>query len=390
MPTYQYQAKDRDGRPATGHVEAPSESEAAAQVRGMGLFVTSLRVAGGAERSSSRSSREGVWAQVFPPVNLGKRLMFWRQFSSLLQSGVSVSEAFRSIADTSRGHMARVAMDAARRTASGEPASAVLSDYPGTFPRAEVALLMAGERAGNTAETVRSLAEMNEREAQFRREYMFQLAYPVLVFVCILFIPLLPVAVLQGGGAALGIIRTRYVPPAIILFAVFVFARLLFALAPPAAVAWDFLKLRAPGVGAIVMRLAASRACSLIGAAYRSGLDLPLAVELAAGSCGNAAMGKRLMQAVPSIRGGESLTNSLGRTHAFPLRALQMLATGEKTGNVDEMMESASGYFRDEAHTFIRLSAVGLGVLALVIAGMIVLGMAMSFYGGYGQSLPVD
>lgn len=101
-------------------------------------------------------------------------------------------------------------------------------------------------------------------------------------------------------------------------------------------------------------------------------------------------MGKRLMQAVPSIRGGESLTNSLGRTHAFPLRALQMLATGEKTGNVDEMMESASGYFRDEAHTFIRLSAVGLGVLALVIAGMIVLGMAMSFYGGYGQSLPVD
>lgn len=390
MAVFDYQAKDRSGREVRGRLQAASEAEAARALREQGLFVLRLRVSGRSGAAAPGAVREGALARAFPRVSLSRRMMFWRQLHTLLRSGVSVSEAFRSIGALNSGHLRRVLLDVAERTARGEPASQALAAYPGTFPPAEVALLRAGEYSGSVEAVAGTIADMNEREIQVRRSFMMELAYPVLVLLALLFIPLLPALVLEGGGAAVAIIRQKYVPPALIIAAAFVALRILLAAVPVAGEAWDLLKLRTPGIGAIVSRLASAKASRLMAAAYRAGLEPSLALELAADSCGNAALGRRLRAAAPEIRAGQDLAGTLARAGALPRRALQMLATGEQTGNVDGMMETVAQYFQDEAHSYLKISAVAAGVLGLLVAAAFVLMKVLGFYSGYGSGLTPD
>ncbi len=390
MAVFEYQARDRSGREVRGQIEAGSESEAAREIRSQGLFIVRLRPARPLSAQGGGRPREGVLARAFPRVSLSRRMMFWRQLHAMLHSGVSVAEAFRSIGSLSSGHLRRVLLGAAERTARGEPASQALADYPGTFPPAEVALVRAAEYAGSLEAVVQTIAEMNEREMQVRRSFLVELAYPVLVLLALLFIPLLPALVLEGGDAALDIVRRTYLVPALALAGAWLALRLVFAAVPAAGEVWDLVKLRCPGIGAIVSRLASARAARLMAASYRAGLEPSLALELAADSCGNSALGRRLRAAAPGVRAGHDLAGTLTRAGALPPRALQMLATGEKTGNVDGMMDTVADYFQNEAHSMLKVAAVAAGVLGLLVAAGFVLLRVLGFYSGYGSSFTPD
>lgn len=388
---FEYVAKNNEGREFRGSLEAANESAAAAQLRDQGMFVLRLSPHGNRQGSvpqlSRSASREGMLARVFPPVGLKGRMQFWAQLQSVLDSGMSLSEGLGTLAASARGHVAEICREGSRRTAGGEPLSVVLAEYPSSFPASEVALVRAGEHAGTTPEAVKALAEMTEAELATRRDFMFQLAYPLFVLLACAFIPLLPVLVLEGPEAAMRVVASAYVPTALVVVAAFIAARFLLAMVPPLKLAWDHVKLGIPGVGGIAGKLAAARAADVLAAAYRSGLDLVVAVELAGDSCGNAAMGRRFKAAAPAIRAGESLTTALARTGAFPARALQMLSTGEKTGDIDRMMQSASRYFTSESRSALKISAVAVGVLALLAAAVIVGMRVVGFWGSYGQSL---
>ncbi len=382
--TFEYVAKDRNGREVSGSLQAASESDAAAQVRELGLYPLRLRAA---RRPSHAQSSESVFARVFPPVSLRQRVQFWAQLQAVLNSGMPMSEGLGTIAATGRGSLARIAAEASCRTAAGEPLSSVLAEYPSSIPATEVALIRAGEHAGTLPKAVEALASMNEAELATRRDFMFQLAYPAFVLLAIAFIPLLPIAVLQGPEAAARVVRDRYLPAVVVVAAVFIGARLLLALVPPIKLGWDHIKLKTPGIGGIVNKMSAARAADVLAAAYRSGIDLGLALELAADSCGNASMGRHLREAAPAVRAGEPITTALARTRAFPARALQMLGTGEKTGDIDTMMESASRYFNDEARSALRISAIAAGVVAILAAGLMTAMQVVGFYGSYATKL---
>lgn len=378
MPTFTYIAKDRAGNSRKGQVEAVTDSAAAAQIREMGLYIVQLRSSGG--REPSPAGRESVAARLLPPVSVGKRTFFWRQLNSLLAAGVATSESLSNIASLMPGHLGRIVKESAVRTAGGEPLSAVLAGYPATFPRAEVALIRAGEESGTLPMAVGSLADMNEKELQIRRDFMTQLAYPCAVLVVAAGVVLLLKWVTEGRSAA-GELVAHYYGPAVLAFAALFFGlRLAGILSPGFKVAWDRMKIKSPAFGGIVTRLAAAKAANAIAAGYRSGLNLALSLELAADSCGNAAMARQLRSAVPAVQRGEGLTSALAETRALPPRALQLLATGEKTGDVDAMMTSASRYFTDEAHAALKLAAVVISILVFLVAAVVVLFVVLHFY----------
>lgn len=390
MGSYQYQAKDRSGNTHRGSVQAESEAAAAKELRSRGLYPTSVTPEGAPGRvAGSRpvAGREGILARMFPPVSLSQRLLFWRQLQSLQRSGVSISESLREIASMMRGHFARVIATMANQTSSGNTLSEELEKYPATFPGAEVAMIRASEHTGNLDQAIDAIAELNEREVQARREFTFQLFYPAIVILGLIFVPILPTLVLKGFAPAANMFVDAYVPALIVILAILLGLRMLLVTSQPARVVYDHIKLKTPGIGAIASRLTSAKLASLIAAGYRAGLDIALSVELAAKACGNAALEKAVLKAVPHIRQGASLTEALGSVRVLPRRAMQMLATGERTGGVDDLMERVAGYFRDEAYTYIRFAAVGIGVLALLIAGVLVLLFALQFYTGQATDL---
>ncbi len=381
---YQYVAKDRTGREVSGSLEAASESDAAARVRELGLYPLRVKAAG---RASGAQPGESLFARVFPPVSLRQRVQFWTQLHAVLNSGMSMSEGLGTIAGPGCGALGRMAAEASRRTAAGEPLSSVLAEFPSSVPKTEVALIRAGEHSGSLAQAIAALTAMNEAELATRRDFMFQLAYPALVALAMVLIPLLPIAVLDGAGAVARFVRERYVPVVVLAAGVFIGARLLLALVPAIKLGWDHIKLKTPGIGGIVNKMAVARTADVLAAAYRSGIDIALGLELAADSCGNASMGRRLREAAPAVRAGEPITTALARTRAFPSRALQMLGTAEKTGDIDTMMASVSRYFNDEARSALRISAVAAGVGALLVVGLMTALRVLSVYGSYARTL---
>lgn len=377
MPTFHYTAKDRNGQSVQGQIQAPSESTAAAQIRERGMFV--LRIQRAASPPGEARVRESLMLRVLPPVGIKQRMQLWRQLHSTFESGVSVSQGLSLVSHSANSHLGKVLREASRRTSEGEALSAVLVEYPASFPRAEVALIRAGEQGGTLSEAINALAAMNEAELELRRMYIFQSAYPV---VALILAALVLALVWNGPGGALDILERYHLPVILGLIILFFGTRALFASVPSIKQAWDHLKLRMPGTGGLVARLSTAKAANVIAAGYRSGLDIALSLELAAESCGNAAMEKKIMDAVPLVRKGESPTAALAKSGAMPTRALQFLETGERTGNIDGMMTSLSKYSREEAIAAMKLAAVVLGVAALVAVGGVVLFIALRFYGG--------
>ncbi|MCC6484396.1 MAG: type II secretion system F family protein [Armatimonadetes bacterium] len=384
-----YKARTGSGQNVEGELEAPSESMAAATLREKGLFPLSIRQKATSFQAAG-INRESVASRIFPPVPLSRRLQFWRQLHALIHSGVSSSESLRDLSESTPGHLGRVLKECATRTASGEPISDVMVEYPATFPAAEIALIRAGEHAGTLSESVQALADLTEREARIRREFIGQLVYPMMIFVAILVVPLIPVLVLGSGADALRIIQQRYVPGFVLASGTWLCLRVLTVFSPRARYVWDAFKITAPGIGKIVRKMAAGKAVSVLAASYRSGVGLATGVEMAAEASGNAVMASQMKSALPGIRRGEGLTASLSQAHALPARALQLLATGEKTGSVDEMMRKADEYFRDETQSALKIVSVTLGVVLLVVAGLIVGRMAIDVYSGAASHYTVE
>lgn len=379
MPVFRYQAKTSEGADASGSLEAPAASAAAALLRERGLFIIKLEQAKEGHNVSVR--KDLPIESAYPLVGVKQRLEFWRQLLSATNSGMSISEALGMIAGpgTPRGRLGKILAEAAVRTAQGEALSDVLSEYPAAFPRAECALVRAGESSGTLTESVQALAEMNEQELELRRVFMFQSAQPVLTLVVAVFV----YALVRGGPGGFGaVLRSSVLPIGLLVVLAFFGLRGLLARVPPVKLSWDLIKLKTPGIGAITTRIASAKAASILAAGYRSGLDVASSVELAAESCGNTALASRFRRAVPEVQRGESLATALARANALPPRALQFLQTGERTGSVDSMMRSMSGYFRDEAVAAIKISAIVLGVLLLIAAAAVVLSIAAGFYGG--------
>lgn len=389
MPDFVYTARTGTGASVQGELEAGTESLAAAQIREMGLFPVNIR----RKRSSLESgavNRESLLHRLFPPVPLSRRLQFWRQLHALIYSGVSTSEALRDLSESTPGHLGKALKECAARTASGEEMSEIMAQYPATFPAAELALIRAGERAGALSESVEALADLTEREARIRREFTGQLVYPLLIFVAILTIPLVPTLVLGTPQQAMAKVRSDYLPVFLVVACVWLALRFLTVLNPQARYLWDAVKIKMPGIGKVVSKMAAGKAVSVLAASYRSGVNLATGVEMAAEASGNAVMASRMKSALPAIRQGEGLTLSLGKAQALPARALQLLATGEKTGAVDDMMKKAEEYFREETQSALKIISVTLGVVLLLVAGWFVLRMAMGVYSGVANQYNVQ
>lgn len=388
MSQYTYTAKDSTGQTIFGDIDAASEAQAARELRERGLYPLRISAMEAVLPAAPRA-REGVLSQVFPSVGVKQRYQFWQQLHSVMASGMSVSEGLSVLTENSSGRLRQVSKDGAARASSGEPLSDILASYPGTFPTGEVALIRAAEQTGRMPETVESLVRLTEQELATRRDFSFRLAYPVIVIIFASLVPVIVTSVVSSTDSAVNMLIQYHLRFLLIAIGVYIASRFLFAVFPASRRPWDAFKYRFPILGSVVRKLASAKASRLVATGYSTGLDMSLTVELAASSSGNAFMTARLMRAIPDIRSGSALSEALGRTGVLPARAIQMLRTGEQTGNIDTMMNNLSQYYEDEINSAFKILAIIAGVVALLIAGAVVGSLAVGVFGGYSRQLPM-
>jgi 2-amino-4-hydroxy-6-hydroxymethyldihydropteridine diphosphokinase len=330
-----------------------------------------------------------VFAPFFHPTDVKALSVWFRSFAILLGAGMDVAEVADSMAHNTRNRtLRRVSEEITAAARVGGRISDILMRYPAAFPPFALALVRTGETSGLLEETFTRLSDYFEQEHELRLQYRWQTFYPKILFVVVvLLLPVIssPQIVLKGFGEYLGLVADLSLPIFVWGIALYMGWRILTQV-PPLGYAVDRVKLTVPWFGSLVRRVATAKWARAFAMLVEAGLSMGEAMEVSATSTGNAPMARAIARQAGRLRRGESLSETMRAVGEFPDLAVQMAKTGERTGDIGEMLRKAAHLYEGETALSSRQLALVLGILIwAVIAGVIVFVVARFWLGYYGS-----
>ncbi len=364
-------------------------------------FVSSVERPGGSS-SPETAPRSYFATSIAGPlvgrVPLAQLNFFFRQFAAMQKAGVPIVQALDTLAGQAQSpKLRRVIGELREHAKAGRPLSAGAQRYPEVFTPMAVSLIRAGEESGRLDESCMLISDYLQSEIELRSLLRRVTFYPKLLLGFSILIVLSTNYIIQnvlakeGGLSSPLTMASTWIILAPTLIGIFLFVR--WGLANPRIkYNWDLFLSVLPYMGGTLRQLAMAKFGRAFSALWRGGIPMTRAIELSADACGNEYLRARIYPAAKRLESGAGLTETLRETGAFSPIVLDMTATGETTGNLDEMLTKMCEYYEDEGKT--RAHAMGqlLGLLTLVgvaiyIVAMIVLPFWLGYYGGLQQQM---
>jgi general secretion pathway protein F len=385
MGAFDYSAVDGEGRVRKGVLEGDTARHIRQQLRDRGLVP--LTVDEIARREQRRTQRYGRG------ISAAELALITRDLSTLVRSGLPLDEALSAVArQTSKGRLNKLVLGVRSRVVEGHALASALGDFPHVFPDLYRATVGAGERSGNLALVLERLADYTEARQGAQQKVLLALLYPALlslvsvVVVIALLTYVVPqvVQVFQGVGQELPFLTRALiaisdglaewgVAIAVALVASLIgFAYMLRLQGFRLAVHRTLLSM--PLVGRLVRGVNVSRFASTLSILLESSVPLVDALRVSASVVTNLPLRQAIDDAARRVREGDNLHNALGQSGLFPPVTLQLIASGESGGNLDQLLSRAAQYQQRETETLI---AVYLGLLEplmiLFMGGMVLM-----------------
>src|SRR5713226_8352209 len=387
MPTYQYTAKDNTGQTHSGVLEAETNSVAVAQLREQGLWVTQLHARAGTAAAPGAGLRARVIEPLWNGVSLRDLAFFFRQFATLIDSGVPLYQGLSSLAlQAPNARLRRIVAEVAAQVQHGSQLSVAMSRYPWVFSPLQIRMIEAGEAGGLLDRMMLRIADYLEREYEIRQKIKQRTLYPKIVLLAAIFLPNLVVLIFQGLMPYLH--STLFTVLPVVLWALAIWAAFRIAFQwTPFRYAYDTVKLNLPVIGGLIRKQVTGKFARGLAALYGAGLPVGRAMAWAADACGNPRVADMIHRQVARVERGESLTDALTATGFFSPVALGMVATGEQAGNVDGMLEKLADFQEAEAdHASHQMVVIGSTLFYLAVA-LFVAYIVISAYGGYAHGI---
>lgn len=387
MAVFEYKAIDAAGKNKRGVIEADSVRSARQRLKNDGLFPTDVietETAGGPV-SIMKLSFGG------PRVNTEQLGIATRQLSTLAAAGMPLVDALRALSDqVEQVEFRRVIAEVADKVNEGSTLAKGLREYPRIFPRLYVNMVASGEASGTLDIVLERLAELLEANAQLRRKVFSALTYPILMLVlCFLVILILLgyvvpqiTEIFAEQKAALPlptqiVIKLSDIVKHYWWLITGVVAAIVIGLKKYAATTAgrkqiDRYMLRAPLFGPLMLKASAGRFARNLGAMLDSGIELMQALKVAQTTIGNTALEEVIEKAADGVREGRSLAAELKAARAFPILLVHMVAIGESSGELGNMLLRAATSFESEVDaTVAGLTSLLEPLLILVLAVMV-------------------
>lgn len=392
MKKFTYIATDMAGTRTTGIVEAISDGQARDKLAGVGLRVDSLQETGVEERERSVFETK-VLAPIVGRVPLEVLQRFFAQLWSMYKSAVPLVQSLDTLASQERhAKMASIIREMGETVLQGRKLSEVMEKYHEVFSGLQTSLIRVGEEGGVLERSLFQVSDYLRREIELRNKIKRGTFYAKLVIFCVVAIPIatnmIVASISRANGAPMMGIQSFFSSPIFIFlslgFLVGAFFFLRVGLENPAWKRnWDAFLLRVPYLGPTMHMLSMAKFSRAFSALYGGGIPIGKTVALSADACGNESLREQIQPAQGMIEGGGSIAESLARTKAFSRVALDMAHTGEHTGNLDAMFTNVAEQYEDEADVrFDKVSKV-LPVFLILILGVVVLLMLVTFYQNY-------
>lgn len=390
MPCYEYKALDADGRSVAGQIDAPGRSEAIALLAGQQAYVTDIAEQGPpAANEPARALRLSFRRRVPPRA----RAAMLAQLATALQAGLPLASALGVVRQQAESAPLReLAGDLVERVQTGESLSDAMAAHPREFSRLETSMVRVGETAGVLDDVMVSLAEFAEKDVDIREKVRSAATYPIFVLclavvsvvvIVTVVLPRVIGTVTEATSAAALPLPTRILLGLSSLLTGYGWLLALAALAagtgfarwvrqPAGRLAFDRFKLRLPVVGQAVRRVAVARFARTLGTLSRSGIQILEALRVMRDTLGNEALARQVDRVAAEITQGQSIAEPLRQTGQFPPLLIQVIALGEKTGRLDELLlKTADAYEKETAAAIGRmmsiLPAVFIVLMALVV-----------------------
>ena len=372
MPIFRYKGYKADGSEASGTMEAEGLKDAALSVRALGVYPKEISEF---VPKSRRFSFRGSEAALLPHVT--------RQLATLLSSGVPLLEALRTLSEEAKGGWSTVLSDVKERVSGGESLPRALEVHAKLFPSFYCSLVSAGIESGTLDKVLSRLADFLEEEASIKAKVRAAMTYPIFmvsvsfVVMAFLFVFVIPkiVRVFENAKAALPIstvilitvsnlfVHYWWAIGGLALIGAFLQKSLREKYRPSI----DRLKLQAPVIESLYM----TRFARTLGFLLEGGVPVLKALDLSAKAMGNVFLSGRVSEAAKKVAEGARLSQSLT---GFPPVLLQLLATGERTGRLPEILSRAADSYEEEFTRRVNRA------LSLIEPSMIiVMGLAVGF-----------
>jgi general secretion pathway protein F len=384
MPIFQYRGYRPDGSDAVGTVEANSMKDAVLRLKESGLYPKRVKEAVYEGKSGLFRRRD---ASLLPSTT--------RQLSTLLLSGVTLMEALSSMAEENRGFWKNMLVKIKEKVAGGSSLSKALEEYDKIFPEFYVNMVAAGEASGNLDRVLARMADFLESQDNMKSKVKMSMIYPVFM-ICVGFIVLsfLFTFVVPKITKIFKDTQTALPFITVILVAVSDFFQnywwLLAGVVTGAVIGFkrlreknrmflDGLILRLPGN--IPQSLYYGRFARTLGFLLEGGLPVLRALDLSAKSVGNKLIETRIAEAGKRVAEGARLSASLD---GFPPVLLQLISTGEKSGQLIGILNNAANSYEEEFSRRVQkaLSFLEPAMILLlgVIVGLIVLAVLLPIF----------
>ena len=378
MPAFHYQALSAGNRTEKGVLQADTPRAARAALRDRGL--TPLKVAL-VEADSGHGTRLSATA----------RVLLTRQLATLFSAGLPLDEVLAATAEGADGAMRTITLALRARVMEGSSLALALAEFPATFPPLYRASVAAGEQAGRLGPVLAQLAAHLESRDAMRRRVIAALAYPVLLLFFALLVvsglmlyvvPEVTGVFVRNGQSLPWATRTLlaisaglqssvwWLLPAILA----VFAGLVASWRRPAFIRWRHRRwLRIPLLSRLLIALDSARYARTLAMLGASAVPLLDAMSLANATVANLELRDALAQVAARVREGVPLAQALTGTGWFPPLAVRLIASGERAGRLDAMLDEAATQLERELDMVLSVLMAALGPVVIILVGGLVL-----------------
>ncbi|MBI2065893.1 type II secretion system F family protein [Candidatus Woesebacteria bacterium] len=385
MKRFTYKAKDKSGQAVTGEVEASSAQVAAKLVRARGLVVITI--------TPTRESLGSLFRKFRERITLSDVATFTRQLATMVNAGLPITQALLILRSQSRGSLQKVVAQILTDVEGGESLSTSLSRHPKVFNPTYIALVKSGEVGGVMDEVLVRLADNLEKQQEFKGKVTGALIYPAIIVIGMFLVGfIMMVFVIPRLTSLYGEFNAQLPTPTKILIGTSnIFAKawplILITLGlgfygfsayrktPAGRRRTDELLFKLPIIGDLQKQVMLTELTRTLSLMVGAGVSILETLNITAGVVGNVVISDALKDAAKQVEKGFPIAYAFSKhPEAFPYILSQMVAVGEETGKMEEVLAKVSHVFEVESDQ--RVKALTSAVEPLV---MILLGLGVGF-----------
>ncbi|OGC74315.1 MAG: pilus assembly protein PilC [candidate division Zixibacteria bacterium RBG_16_40_9] len=389
MPLFEYKGKTLAGAQVTGEVKAKDKRELERILRNHKILVSAVT-----RRPSSLTFKIG--GKRIKKIHISR---FTRQFATMIGAGLPMVQCLDILSQQMESSEFRKVIGQIKESVqSGTTLSEALGRHKKTFDELYVNMVEAGEIGGALDTILVRLAAYREKADALVRKVKGALVYPavivvvasVVTFIMLTYIVPVFAKMFSGVGAALPMPTqmvlnlSNFLRSNILFFFAFLIAAIVglrfYIKTDKGRLNFDKFLLRVPLIGALIRKSAIARFTRTLGTLLSSGVSILDALAITAKTAGNRVIHDAVKKSILSIAEGETITQPLRDSGVFPPMVTQMIAVGEKTGGLDDMLNKIGDFYEEEVNAAVAALTSIIEPVIIVIMGVVIGGILIAMY----------